>query len=445
MSTRIVFEQYREAVLKDPDKQLEDFKQVFDEVQHSPALYCGQPIDFLMQPMFLSPDDTAYFAELTRQMFQIMEKVTRRYLEDETFRRYFRFSPLLEELILKDPGYTNDIPMGRFDIFYDFETKWFQFCEVNTDGSSGMEQQRELTRIFRRSPSFQAFTQGCEIEDFELFDSWVKIVQDKYAEFSHSDQLPQVAIVDWLGEKISTEFIAFREAFEKAGCQTVIADPRRLEYRDGKLYHQDFRIDCIYRRAVTSELIERADEVENFIKAYLQGDVCVVGSLRSQVVHNKIVFALLHDPEKTPFLTEAERRFVHEHIPYTVVFNGQDPEMVKQTRENKDQYVLKPMDKYAANGVWIGKDFPAAEWQKMIDQAAREDYLLQRFCPLPQLPMAYFDQEKTEFIATNFALGLFMYDGHFQGLYTRVGRKNIIASSVECFKLPAVVITGKQS
>ena len=33
------------------------------------------------------------------------------------FRKLYGFSPLLEQLILKDPGYSMTVPMARYDIF----------------------------------------------------------------------------------------------------------------------------------------------------------------------------------------------------------------------------------------------------------------------------------------------------------------------------------------
>lgn len=442
MSTQALFEQYQEQVLAEPNTYLAAYKQAVQAVRHSAAKYRGQPPAFLYQPMFLTTSDLQHFDQVTQQLYRILSKVITQYLQDKNFRKHFGFSPLLEELILKDPGYTGDVPLGRFDVFYDFPSGKTQFCELNTDGSTGMQQQQELARILKQSAAIEGFGERYEFHDFELFDSWVEIVRSKYAEFSNSQHNPQVAIVDWLDTMIPSEFTAFQQAFEQAGCPAVIVDPRWLDYRDGHLYYQDFRIDCIYRRAVTFEIIEKASEVTNFIKAYLQGDVCVIGPLRSQIVHNKIVFALLHDQDKTPFLTAAERRFVQEYIPFTTVFDATQADVVNYARENKDKLVLKPMDKYASQGVRIGKDYSADQWQAIMLTEAQTDYLLQEFCQIPQVPMAFFTEDNVEFIDTGYIFGLFMYDGRLQGIYTRVGTTNNIGCT-ECFKVPNFVVSSQ--
>ena len=443
MQTRELFDEYRKRVLENQSLYTSSYRQVVGEVFNSSAQYKGEPVEFLYQPMFLSDKDFKRFDKLTSELYNILNKVIGQYIKDAGFRKHFGFSPLLEELILKDPGYGPDVPIGRFDIFYHYDTGSFQFCELNADGSSGMVEQQEIARIFKQSTAIKEFEGSYTINDFELFDSWVRVLQDKYKEFSKGDEKPQVAIVDWLQGEPSSEFLEFQKAFEKDGCRTIIVDPRWLQYKDGKLYYEDFRVDCIYRRAVTWEIIERADSVKPLIQAYLDGAVCIVGPLRSQIIHNKIVFALLHDKEKTSFLNESEREFVRQHIPYTAIFDLTNQEQVIHTIDSKDSLVLKPMDKYASKGVRIGQDYSEEEWVKIMGEEAKEEYLLQEFCRVPKIPMAFFQEDKVEFIDCNYIIGLFMYDGKLQGVYTRTGTKNIIGSIVECYTVPNFVLTEK--
>ncbi|ABR50706.1 conserved hypothetical protein [Alkaliphilus metalliredigens QYMF] len=441
MKTQL-FQEYQAKVLKNQPDFIKDYQSVLKRVAASPAKYKGKPVEFLYQPMFLTKEDMGRFEEIINQLMVILNKVVHQYLKDEKFRQYFGFSPLLEKLILKDPGYGIDIPMGRFDVFY-HQNGDFQFCELNADGSSGMTEARELENIILQSKALEPFKEQYQLEGFELFYSWVDALLTNYEDFSGGLEKPNVAIVDWLQGSPPSEFEEFKKAFEARGCATVIVDPRNLSYRNGQLYHEGFRIDCIYRRAVTWELIERQDEVQDLIQAYLEGNVCVVGPLRSQIIHNKIVFAILHDPVKTPFLTHKERAFVQAHIPFTTLFEQEDQEVVAYAIEHKDRMVLKPMDKYASQGVRIGKDFTLEQWQQIINEEAREDYLLQEFCCIPRLPMAMIKEEEVHFIENNYLLGLFVYNEKLQGVYTRTGTQNIIGSVVECYTVPNFVVQGK--
>ncbi|SCY40310.1 glutathionylspermidine synthase family protein [Alkaliphilus peptidifermentans] len=442
METEKLFKVYKENLLQNKQEFIEEYKTVEKAVEESPARYKGKPVEFLYQPMFLSSKDMNMFDNLTQQLMTILNKVIQHYLHNEDFRTHFGFSSLLEKMILKDPGYDCNTPMGRFDIFYHYNGS-FQFCELNADGSSGMSEQQELQKIFSSSKALNQYSSHYEYKGFELFQSWVDALLANYKKYSKANEKPNVAIMDWIEGEPPSEFIEFKKYFEANGCTTVIVDPRWLEYKNGKLYYKDLPIDCIYRRAVTWEIIERAEEVQDFINAYLAGDICVIGPLRSQIIHNKNIFAILHDKDKTPFLSDDERGFINKHIPFTIVFNNNDNEMVKYTLENKNKLVLKPMDKYASRGVRIGRDYNDHEWMKIIKDEAVEDYLLQEFCMVPKISMAKFTYDDIEFFDYNYIIGLFMYNGKLQGVYTRVGTKNIIGSIVECYTVPNFILEKK--
>lgn len=444
MESRKLFSAYKNKVLNNKDEYINEYKKVLKAVEESPAKYKGKPVEFLFQPLFLMEEDFNRFRALTNQLMSILNKVINQYLIDEDFRKHFGFNPLLEKLILKDPGYDKNVPMGRFDIFYNYDDGSFQFCELNTDGSSGMIEQRELQLIFKNSAALKGLEKNYSYRGFELFQSWVDAFLRNYYQYNKESIKPQVAIMDWLTGDAPSEFIAFKEVFEANGCPTVIVDPSWLEYKDGSLYYGDFRIDCIYRRAVTWEIIERADEAKAFIEAYLAGDVCVIGPIRSQIAHNKNIFAILHDEEKTPFLSEADRRYIKTHIPLTRIFDASNKQLVKHTIDNKDSLVLKPMDKYASKGVRIGRDYSEEQWVSIIEEEAKEEYLLQDFCRLPKMPMAKFNNNDVEFLDFNYIIGLFMYNEELQGVYTRTGTKNIIGSIVECYTVPNYVFSNNK-
>jgi len=428
-----------DIVVKNKNTFLKDYEEVVKKVEKSPAKYKGNPVEFLHQPLLLGKEDFERFQNITDQLIKILNKVINKYIEDEKFRLYFGFSPLLEKLILKDPGYSKNIPMGRFDIFYNLDGS-FQFCELNADGSSGMVEARELQKIIGESHTLKELKESYSLKDYEVFDSWAEALLTNYKEFSNNEEKPQIAIIDWFKGDPPSEFIEFKKTFEKFGCKTVIADPEDLVYKENKLYNGDFRIDCVYRRAVTWEIIENQDKVQDFINAYLDGNVCVVGPLRSQVIHNKIIFAILHEPVKTPFLSEEEREFVKKHIPYTTEFNIENQDLVEFVINNKDELVLKPMDKYASKGVRIGIDFTKSEWERIIREEAKEEYIIQQLCRIPKLPMAMVKDGDVKFVENNYLIGLFMYNEKLQGLYTRTGTKNIIGSVVECYTVPNFIV-----
>ena len=74
------------------------------------------------------------------------------------------------------------------------------------------------------------------------------------------------------------------------------------------------RINAIYRRAVTCDIMRNYDKVQPFIKAAENNDVCLIGDFKTQVIHNKIVFKILHDDMTSAFLTDEEKPVSYTHL-----------------------------------------------------------------------------------------------------------------------------------
>jgi len=438
-----LFKRFKDSVLYDPSVYIKDYIDVKTKVDSSPAQYRGEPVDFLYQPMFFMQDDINRLESLSERLVEILKKVIGEYRLNPDFRTAFNYPSIMENLILKDPGYEIEFPVARFDLFYPYNDK-VKFCEFNTDGTSSMHETAVLHEIFSNSKALGTFKDVSSFYDFELLDSWISCLLENYAKFKgKKSSSPNVAIMDFEGEGTLSEFFEFKKRISSLGCETVICDPRKLRYTGGKLYFEDLRIDLIYRRAVTARLIDEADSITDFLKAYMDGNVCVVGGLVSQIVHNKILFAILHDSSFTGFLPREDKAFIKDHIPYTCVLNEQNKHGKQYALQNKDFCIIKPCDLYAARGVFTGKDTTLDEWRMLIDEKSRQSYIVQEFIEPPKIDMLVTDGNYISFEPFNCMLGLFMYNQKFSGIYTRVGRKSIIASKAESFTLPNFVMERK--
>jgi glutathionylspermidine synthase len=411
----------------------EDYLVTIEAVNNSSAKFNQQAVPFLYNPLFFSTADIESFKELTNTLMSIINKVIKKFLASSEFRSKFGFRDQLEELILVDPGYSINVPMARFDIFYHHPGN-FKFCELNADGSSGMNKTNVLERIFLNTTAVKELKSRYQISCFELIDTWVTESLKNYRQFNAQTDKPNVVIMDWQDAGNIEEFEAFKNAYENRGCRAVIADPRQLRYDGKKLYHQEMPVDLIYRRLVTSELMDRYDQLTDLIQAYRAGAVCIVGSLRSEIIHNKIIFKILHQ-DTADFLTTAECEFIAKHVPYTVEFS-ENRNIYLETKQNKDMYVLKPTDQYAAAGVYLGKDFSTREWQQLLEQCWDNNYLVQEYCQPFVGPLIEFNHKTA--VANNFnqMLGLFVYNEKFAGLYTRVGKNNVISQQHGYYLLP---------
>lgn len=442
MFNREWVEPYIEAFKAQPEKRWDEYQQLMEKVQQSKAIYKGKPIPITYQGMFYGKDTIDYFSDIATKMMTITDKVTREYLKNPEYRKLFAFDKRLEDLILLDPGYDMPVPIGRYDIFYNGVDD-FKFCEFNTDGSSAMNEDAVLGDLLLETPAFMEYGEQYDVTPFELFESWVKTSLEIYRESTQKKtDHPRVAIVDFIDKGTTNEFIRFKETYEKMGVSCVIADPRELEYRDGELLFQNERIDLVYRRAVTMDLMEKWEEIPALIEAYRDRSIVMIGSFRSQIMHSKLIFKILRHPMTRAFLEEAEYNFLTLRIPYTEEFKTEED--FQRVRLHKNNYILKPNEGYASYGVFAGREHTQIEWEKILDQILGKNYIYQEYFDMKKVDFVEFDGEG-QLQITPFAsvIGLFIYGRRFQGLYTRIGNEALISGARRYYTTPNFLVTRK--
>jgi glutathionylspermidine synthase len=429
---------YREMLQSDPEKFLKDYAVITDKLKNSTARYKGKIIDFLYQPMFFDSRDIKQFKYIAEELSDIIEKCTTEFLSNPSFRKYFGYSEIMEELILLDPGYKIPAPIARFDLFYDEEN--FKICELNGDGTSAMNEANTLEQIFLESQIIKELQKDFDIYFHELFLSWLNELLNIYREFGGKGK-PNIAITDFSGLGTNEEFDRFKNVFETQGYKTIICDPREMCYKNGRLSVKGTHIHLVYRRAVNKEVESRITEVEDLIQAYRDKAVCMVGPFRSQIMHNKIFFGILCDAEKTDFLNSEEREFIKQHIPETFTL---EEDRIQKVMAEKDRYVIKPEDSYGGRNVVCGSDLTADEWKnKLFDAWQKGNFLIQEFSNFTSKKLPVITDRKIEFKPFKTTLGLFVYNGRLQGLYSRAGSRNVIAGLVESITLPSLVYSKK--
>lgn len=438
MNALEINKEYIDLIQSNPEKYYEDYLTTLERVANSNAKYKGKPVPFLYHPMFFTEEDIKNFEEISRKIISISNKVTNHYIENKEFRKKFGFPEFIEELIQVDNGYDVNVPIGRYDIFYkDMEN--FMFCEINTDGSSAMNEDNTIGRILLETEASKDFGELYQLDYFELIDSWVEESIKLLRKFDPDESLHNVAIVDFVESGTSAEFEEFMKSYKRHGYNCIIADPRDLTYKDGALYKDEYKIDMVYRRIVTFELIEKIDQIPDFIEAYKDKAFCCIGSIKSQVVHNKVFFKILHDEDTLELLSEEEREFVKNHIPVTGLFKD-DMETFEMVLNNKDKYIMKPQDMNASQGVFAGKDLNYGEWKSRLVQVWNTDYIYQEFYNPIRRDHIVFKDGKPEIEDFKSIVGMFIYNEEFQGLYTRISKNNIISGITDYYTLPNVLV-----
>lgn len=412
----------------------EDFQRMKEKVADSDAQYGGAPVPFLYMPKMFTKEDIDAFKEHVKTLSTIFHKLIDIYLKDETLRALYQFPKEIEELIMTDNPLSTPFPMARFDLFY-HSPKRFKLCEINTDGTSAMIEDYLLAQFYKESLGYENFTHDYSLKDFELFDSWAEKFLTLFREV-HPEKSPVVLITDII-DKLNPEFEYFKKAFENKGMKTIIKDARELEFKEGYLYADDERIDAVYRRLVTRDLGLHLEELKPIAEAVKAGKTIFIGPIRSQVIHNKMAFAALHDARFHHYFSPSEIKYIIDHVPYTAPWSEElleDEHFISE----KDHYILKPVDYYASKGVVAGKECTTEEWEEHLKEALNKDFLIQEYVALPVLPMIDFDHGGIEDYGQ--ITGLFVYGEEFKGIYSRAGRNAIISGIHEGRTLPSFIV-----
>lgn len=414
-------------------------------IKTSTARYHGYFVHTLYIPKMFTEEMAEYFNEIADTMYGILEKVIHEYQINAEYRKLFGFEQRLEDLILRPNRYPCALPIARIDIFFNEDDFSFKFCEFNADGASAMNEDKELNQAIRLTSTYNEFIKEYNVRTYELFDSWAAEFMNIYRTCDKAVEKPNIAIVDFFGGDISREFEAFKKAFEKLGLFCEICEITDLKYENGSLVSQSgMRIDAIYRRAVTCDIMRRYDEVLPFIHAVQNNGVCLIGDFKTQVIHNKIVFKVLHDDMTSTFLTASEIEFVRKHIPYTASLTREEVD-AHDVLHTKDKWVIKPEDSYASRGVYAGVEGMSDEqWQKAVNENIDNHYLLQEYCtPYATWNIDITHDKNAQYKKYSNITGLYLYNGKFKGLYSRIAKNSIISTQYSEMSLPTVIVSKK--
>jgi hypothetical protein len=393
----------------------------------------------LYLPKIFSQEAWEFLQKAAADICGILDKVMAHYLSSAEYRQLFPFEKELEELILSEAGYARLLPIARLDIFFNEDDFSFHFCEFNADGASAMNEDREINLAIKNSDAMKEFTKTHPLCGFEFFNSWVREFVQIYSTYNKKRDNPRIVITDIMENATPNEFLQFQSTFQKAGYDCEIFDIRRLVYTGGELQTPDGkRVDAIYRRAVTCDIMEYKADCAAFLQAVRDNAVCTIGHLRTQIIHNKALFEIFHMPQTLEILTEYEREYVLRHIPATFKLTAES--LASQRFGKKDKWIIKPNDLYGSRGVFAGIDMEQADWEAALRGHADTGYLIQEFIPPYKSENLDFNGNPApDFQEFNNITGLFVYNGRLQGIYSRAGLMGTISPFTRGLTLASLV------
>jgi uncharacterized circularly permuted ATP-grasp superfamily protein len=416
------------------------------ELERRRILYGGAVTRTFLRPSILT---TAQFSKLERAC-NVLIRAVNTILDNiydgsvEKMGSSLGIAPEELEITRLDPGYELLVAINRMDAFVEGDS--LTFLEFNCDSPAGIAYADELGEVLRKTPFFAEFEKRHPVRGFSgraaLLDAFVRI----YRQWGGTDPM-RIAIVDWKDVATSPEFDIFQAYFEHNGVPCIVADPRDAAFDGGTLTFDGVPVNFVYKRVITGELLNKRDEVKPLLDAYRARAACFANSFRSRLADNKVIFSLLTDQAFADRFSREEREIAAETIPWTrrvadtrTLVGDAEVDLLEYIRRHREELVMKPNTDYGGRNVYIGAEVDSGEWDDVIEQALRGDWVVQRKVRIPEEPFPVITDEGLTFEPRRVNINPFALGGRYGGCASRLSTESIINVRVGGGAVPLFVV-----
>lgn len=392
--------------------------------------YGGRPIGVSLRPHFLTRDHYDNLTHSSEVVAGAFDKVANTLLSEPWRMRDVGMTERETRLALIDPGYSMPAVTTRLDAF--LRENEIQFVEYNAENPSSLSDQAGLNEMLLTLAAMRAFDDRLAFQGFATVDRLRSALLETFQEWGGVGT-PQVAIVDWDDLPTAEEFLLLREYFAAREIPTIICSPEELEYEKGRLRCGTFAIDLVYKRVIIHEFLERFDDSHPLIRAYVEGNICLVNSFRCKILHKKAAFELLTDPANERWFTSKESEVIRRTVPWTrrvaerkTSYGGRSIDLIEHIRRNRHEFVLKPNDDYGGHGVSLGDRVSESEWETLLASALNGDYVVQQKIELESEVFPIFDERGWSLQPMYVDTNPFLFRGKVDGAMVRLSDSPVV-------------------
>jgi uncharacterized circularly permuted ATP-grasp superfamily protein len=435
--------EYNRLVAADPAASAEQGVWMAEEFARRGLTFAGESMRSSLRPHFVARSDWDALCDGSRRLLELAARVARRAFDGDV-RRLCAFlgTPADEaEWVAQDPG-EPDVVLSRVDAFQTAAGP--RFIEINSDAPAGFGYGDRMASVFLDLPLYRTFAERHRVAYRESGPALLAAVR---ARAPKGVATPVIAIVDWADVKTRGDQEILCEAFERAGAGCLLADPRAMEVRGGRLWADAKAVDVVYRRGVLSELLERADEVAPFMRAYREGLAAFVNSFRCRLSEDKAFFALLTDETYAHLLDPAERELVARTVPWTrkleerhTLRGGVEIDLIPHVLARRPELVLKPAHGYGGRSVYVGSETDAQAWEDAVAAGIGQPWVVQERVPIPQEEFPLVEGGALTFSSLKVNVNPFYVAGAEVGAVTRASLDSVINVSAGGGSMPTFVV-----
>lgn len=347
--------------------------------------YGAREVGVSLRPHLLTRAQYDSLARASEVLAGAFEKLSEAFVAEPGLMARVGMTGLETKFALVDPGYRCASVTGRLDAFTCGDS--VKFVEYNAENPSSLPDQRGLNEVLAEVPAMREFARRHALGQFDPVAALLASLLETFREWSGgASRAPNVAIVDWANLPTAPEFGLLSDYFNSRGVPTIVCSPEELEYDGARLRREDFRVDLVYKRIIIHELLTVCGERHPLLRAYADGRVCLVNSLRCKPLHKKAAFELLTDDEDARVVrfTAEEREVISACVPWTrrvservTTRGGERVDLIEHVRRRRESFVIKPNDDYGGRGVVVGPNVSQSEWDDALANALDADCVVQ--------------------------------------------------------------------
>jgi hypothetical protein len=417
------------------DAQGAETQSQLDDQQRRRGLFFGdRPLCTVLRPRFLSSEQYAFLTGRVRLLLRAFDTAYRAAMASPAFRAQFGLLEWEETLLRSAPQFREPSPVSRLDSFFHPERDEVWFTEYNAETPAACAYNDILSEVFLGLPVMRGFLRDYRLRPLLARHGVLHALLGAYREWGGSREAPRMAILDWREVPTYSEFVLFQDYFRSQGLECVIADPREVEYRDGRLMAGDVSVTLIYKRVLLSELIGREGLGSPVVRAVQDGAVCMVNPFHCKILHKKGSLAVLSDERNADIFSAEERQAIAAHIPWTrrveerrTLYRGQSIDLIPFILEHRDRLVLKSNDEYGGKGIVLGWEVEPAAWERAVLGAMAEPTVAQERVSLPSEPYPSLVGGRVVFADRMLDTDPFVFHGEYaDGCLTRISTAALV-------------------
>ncbi len=444
--------EYYHGLLND-QKAAETYELMESMLKERKLFFGDRALCTVLRPRFFTEDQFAYLKKETELVLRAFGKAHNACMADSNLRKQFFLEPWEEEMMEVNRG---QIPWttSRLDSFYSLDHNSLQFIEYNAETPAGMAYEDVLAGTFLDLPLMKQFQERYDAKPLAVRDSLLNALLETYAQWlgQKPAQPPQIAIADWDDVPTRNEHRLCQEWFEAHEVRTILTDPRKMEYRNGKLYDGDFRIDLIYKRVLGQELYERMGTSNHIFQALRDRAVCISNSFQALLLYKKCSLAFISDEANQHLFTPEESQAIATHIPWTRVladrksyYNDSTIDLLDWIRNNRERLVIKPNDAYGGKGVVLGWEASTDEWDRAIRDGLNAPTIVQEKVHIATDQFPVFSGGKLDFHQLFVDADPFIFMGtSVRGCLTRLSSASLLnVTAGGGSTIPSFIVTRK--